>query len=189
MICSDYPYFFNLKRSLQAACFLLKLEGGRMNYMRLLKLLYIADRESLQETGDAITGDAPYAMERGPVLTQIFDFLKGEHPDRDHWQKYIATKAYDAHLVMDPGTGSLCQYDSKKLKEISERYSLKDEWDMVNICHELEEWRKNDPGKSSKPIPFEDILNAVGRGEYATKIRKEASAYAKLDKRLALIKK
>ncbi len=36
----------------------------RMNYMRLLKLLYIADRESLQETGRPITGGAITARER-----------------------------------------------------------------------------------------------------------------------------
>lgn len=39
-----------------------------MSYLRMLKLLYLADRESLKETGHTITGDRVVAMEHGPVL-------------------------------------------------------------------------------------------------------------------------
>jgi uncharacterized phage-associated protein len=44
-----------------------------MNYMRLLKLLYIAERETLGRTGRPIVGGPVTAMERGPVLLEVLD--------------------------------------------------------------------------------------------------------------------
>ena len=42
---------FHFEKSLQAAGCLLELHGDRMEYVRLLKLLYIADREMMAEAG------------------------------------------------------------------------------------------------------------------------------------------
>ena len=41
---------FQFERALQASAYLLRLDGKRMAYLRLLKLLYIADREWLAAT-------------------------------------------------------------------------------------------------------------------------------------------
>lgn len=53
-------YFpFNLAKSIQAASFLLgKEEHNCMEHLRLLKLLYIADREAIAETGRPIIGSS-----------------------------------------------------------------------------------------------------------------------------------
>ena len=47
---------FNFEKTLQAAGVLMSSDGDRMEHMRLLKLMYIADREMLAETGSPITG-------------------------------------------------------------------------------------------------------------------------------------
>jgi hypothetical protein len=57
---------FQLEKSLQAAGCLLELHGDCMEYVRLLKLLYIADREMVAEAGAPITGDRAVAMDHGP---------------------------------------------------------------------------------------------------------------------------
>ena len=62
---------FHFERALQASAYLLRLDRKKMSYLRLLKLLYIADREWLAETGESITGDRAYAMKQGPVLSTI----------------------------------------------------------------------------------------------------------------------
>ena len=38
---------FNERKATEAAAHLLALRGGQMHYLKLLKLLYIADREAL----------------------------------------------------------------------------------------------------------------------------------------------
>ncbi len=55
---------FNFEKSLQAAGYLLELHGDRMEYVRLLKLLYIADREMMAEAGtrSRATGRLPWIM-------------------------------------------------------------------------------------------------------------------------------
>ena len=50
-----------------------------------------------------------------------------------------------------------------KLQEIAKRYEDQDEWDLSQHTHEFPEWQKNEAGKSCRPIPLEDILQAVDR--------------------------
>jgi hypothetical protein len=38
---------FDEKKATEVAAFLLKMRGGKMSYLKLIKLLYLADRESL----------------------------------------------------------------------------------------------------------------------------------------------
>jgi uncharacterized phage-associated protein len=49
-------FHFDFDKALQAAGVLLDADDNRMEAMRLLKLLYITDRELLAETGRTLTG-------------------------------------------------------------------------------------------------------------------------------------
>jgi len=73
---------------------LLRLDGKRIDYLRLLKLLHIADREWLAETGESITGDRAYAMKYGPVLSSIYDLVKGNGSRAGERDDYIYTEGY-----------------------------------------------------------------------------------------------
>lgn len=48
---------FNQRKVAQMAAFLLDHGKGRMSYLKLMKLLYLADRESMRRHGEAISGD------------------------------------------------------------------------------------------------------------------------------------
>jgi uncharacterized phage-associated protein len=168
---ANYNARFNFRRALQAAAFLLRqTPGSRMNYMRLLKLLYVAERECLQESSRVLLGGPVLAMERGPVLEEVYELIRGQHPDAPEWTKHFHTEHY--HLVMhdDPGIGAITPFFARKLTEVAERYQEMDEWAMVDLTHQFPEWQKNNPGKSSRPIPLHDILEAVGRAEDASDI-------------------
>jgi hypothetical protein len=73
---------FNFEKTLQAAGVLLHLEEKRMSRLRLLKFLDIADRELLAEAAHPITGDVGCAMKYGPVLSRVYDLIKGTGPRR-----------------------------------------------------------------------------------------------------------
>lgn len=71
---------FNIAKGDRASAVLLKTEPAhRMGRLRLLKLLYIADREALTERARPITGDSPVAMDNGPVLSNTYDLIKGQN--------------------------------------------------------------------------------------------------------------
>ena len=72
--CSDST---SISRSRLVGVLLGYERARRMNYMRLLKLLYLAVREFLLKTGHTITGDHAGAMKRGPVSSQVYDLIRG----------------------------------------------------------------------------------------------------------------
>jgi hypothetical protein len=58
---------FDAEKVTEAAAFLLQLRGGRMHYIKLLKLLYIADRQAFSEWGIPISNDNYVSMDNGRV--------------------------------------------------------------------------------------------------------------------------
>ena len=56
---------FDFDKTLQAAGVLLDADDNHMEFMRLVKLLYIADRELLATTGRTLTGDRVVALKTG----------------------------------------------------------------------------------------------------------------------------
>lgn len=166
---------FKFEKTLQAVAALLRAEPLHcMSRLRLIKLLYMADRDSLRETGAPITGDSAFAMKNGPVLSQTYDLIKGEHVRAGEWRRFFVNCGHLVQLADDPGTGRLSKYEIAKLNEISEKFRVKDAWDMVEVTHGLAEW--HDPGASSRRIPLKDILTAVGRGDDIKEIEEDAEA-------------
>lgn len=146
----------------------------RMNYMRLLKLLYLADRESLRETGRPITGGPVAAMQRGPVLEDVYALIRGQHREMPLWSEFFRKDRYDLEVLKEPDVGKLSRYEIGKLQEVAKRHEEDDEWSLVQLTHELPEWKKNDPGSSCKPISLIDIVEGVGAGAAFEEISKEA---------------
>jgi uncharacterized phage-associated protein len=178
---------FRLKvsKTIQAIGVLFRFEGVcRMNYMRLLKLLYIADREALRETGRPITGGPVVAMERGPVLLEVFDLIRGQHREMPLWDEHYRTDRYDLKRVRDPDVGQLSKYEIRKLQEIAKRHAEDDEWQLSRLTHEFPEWKKNEPGPAPRPIPLEDTLEAVGQSQAVQRILDEAGEKAHMERLL-----
>jgi uncharacterized phage-associated protein len=178
-------FIFKFDKAIQAAAYLLSRESCKeMNYMRLLKILYIADRESIRLTGRPITGDHVVAMVRGPVLSNIFDLIKGCHLRSPEWAKVMRRDEFNVQLISDPTPSNLSRFDIETLERVAEEHRSHDEWEMVTITHEFPEWIKNKPGNSSmNDIPFIDILQALGRSSDLPDIEEDArtdQAFARL---------
>src|SRR6266481_6666490 len=109
----NFPW--RVLKAIQAIGVLLRYDGvRRMNYMRLLKLLYIADREALKETGRPITGGPVAAMERGPVLEEVYDLIRGQHREMPLWSQFFRKERYDLIELAEPDVGQLSKYEITK---------------------------------------------------------------------------
>ena len=166
----------DVPKTIQAVCLLSKAMGkDRLEYISILKLLYIADRESWAERGAPITGDVPVAMKNGPVLSAVYSLVNLEREeDLPLWLRFLYREDYDLEMKADPGTDRLSRYEVRKLTEVAERNVGLSWRELVALTHGFEEWRKNDPrqeGLKMLPIPLEDILRAVGRAEQVESIR------------------
>jgi len=74
---------FNERKATQVAAQFLRLRGGRMSYMKLIKLMYLADREALLRWGRPISTDRYVSMDKGPVLSRVLDLATdGDDPSR-----------------------------------------------------------------------------------------------------------
>jgi uncharacterized phage-associated protein len=176
------PYRFNILKAIEAAGVLLREEPSRrMSRIRLLKLLYIADRESLQKTGRPITGDRVVSMQLGPVLSELYDCIKGTACHLQTWERFFRSEGHEVEMLEPPPTDDLCRYEIETLQHVFSQWRDKDEWEIVKATHAFPEWR--DPGDTSEPIAFEDILKAVGWSEdQAKRILQEAASQAGTDR-------
>ena len=150
---------FNIKKTTQAAAYLLSLSNGRMPYLKLLKLLYLADRKSLQVSEHSITGDQYFSMTKGPVLSATYNLIKSKGVE-NYWNNYIQTKPHDVYMVNKPGKGELSPYDIEILDQINCEFGGWDRWQLVEYTHKLPEWV--DPGTTSKEISFQALLAGLG---------------------------
>ncbi len=145
----------------------------RMSYLRLLKLLYIADREWLAETGESITGDRACAMKQGPVLSTVYDLVKGDAALSGRWDDFIHNDGYRVTLVRDPGRDTLSRGMIDKLNEVTVRHREDADWSIVDITHTFPEWETNFDGGSTL-IPWQDISTAMGKPEMIAVVEREA---------------
>jgi uncharacterized phage-associated protein len=135
-----------------------------MEYIKLIKLLYLADRESFIETGYPITGAKMVSMDRGPVLSEILNLITWGHREPTPWDEAISVpQGYQVSLLADPGEEELSQYESDLLEQVFARFGSWDRWDLVDYTHELPEW--SDPSGSSLPIDARVILQEAGRSD------------------------
>lgn len=146
-----------------------------MNYMKLIKLLYLADREALSRWERPLTGDSYVSMRRGPVLSNVLDIINsGDNPsDKSYWYKYISKPSnYTVLLKAEPKNEELSKREIKLIDEIYTKYKGYDKWEMVDICHKiLPEWK--DPGNTAHPISIEKILKAFNKTDEDIKYIRE----------------
>lgn len=158
---------FSQRKIAQTAAFLLDRGTGRMSYLKLMKLLYLADRESLRRHGEPISGDRYVSMDQGPVLSQTLDLINGavEFEERG-WNHWIADKAnYEVSLrrkVSREVLDELSEAEIEVLDAVYDKFGKWDKWRLRDYTHRhCSEWK--DPHGSSIPIEVVDIFKAVGR--------------------------
>lgn len=155
-------FVFDEMKATQAACYLLSLNAERMNYMKLIKLLYLADRKFIADWSNSITTDCYVSMENGPVTSRIYDLIKeGKSDNGSYWASCIRTNGDDVVLTKTIGEyDRLSPMEMEVIAEVSSRFESVGTWDVVNFCQRnLAEWQ--DPSGSSIPITIEDIIHAV----------------------------
>lgn len=163
---------FSEPRAAEAAAVLLRAAGGRMPYMRLIKLIYLADRESLHRFGRPIVGGRYVAMKLGPVTSEVLDAIKCE--SAGPWGEVVAREGFEVRLRRELEIQMLSDADVEILKETAELFRRLDQWALSRLTHDaLPEWR--DPGESAIEIAPEEILKALAKSdEEIEEIREEA---------------
>lgn len=158
------------ERVAQMAAYLLSKEGGRMAYLKLMKLLYLSDRESMGRFGYPITGDRMVSMPHGPVLSRTLSLMNGEVQGQvTGWNKWIGgVDNYDLALLLsasgDDDYDELSPADLSVLDSVYAQFGHMSKWQIRDYTHQhCPEWV--DPRGGSFTIKIENVFRALGKSE------------------------
>lgn len=155
-----------------------------MNYMKLIKLLYLADRESLRKWNSPITGSHYVSMDKGPVLSEVLDLIK-KPKQSDSWSKFIKKENYEVVQICDLSNDQLSKADVELLEEVWKEFGHCLPLRLVDIVHKLPEWQQPMGSRKSIPIDLKEILQAVGKSpSEITNIEKDAEYYYRVQTQL-----
>ena len=193
---------FNEKKAAQVAAFFLRkgargpsfiVQWSRMKTVKLMKLMYLAERRSLEQYGEPMIGDKLYSMDNGPVLSKTLNLIHGEVPSMEGgWETWVSDRA--DHKVSlrrsfdDPrrDLGELSDADIEILEAVWTQYGHMEAFELARLTHEPDvcpEWQ--DPKGSRLDIDHEDIYQHVGRSEREIEdLRKRVSDQRKIDAKI-----
>ena len=182
---------FTPRKVAQMAAYLARQQGGRINILKLMKLLYLADRESMSRYGEPISFDRFVSMDQGPVLTQTLDLINGSYPEHISaaWEEWISDR--ENHLIAcnrefeRSDLDHLSDADLEVLESVWRTFGDMNQWELRDYTHQnLPEWQ--DPQGSSIPIQEAEILRAVGiDSDEATELENEIKTEHELDRLMA----
>jgi uncharacterized phage-associated protein len=162
----------NFNKLVQIVNYVLKKYDYRLNYTKLIKLLYIADRESLSRWGFAISGDKYCSMRQGPVLSGLYNFIKGnnrcESIEQVEWNTTFYKDGYDlvSHFEDSFSVDELSKAEISILDEVAERYADKSYSDLIGLVHSFPEWNKDaEKRNTSLILEKKAILKALGKSD------------------------
>ncbi|HWX02434.1 Panacea domain-containing protein [Collimonas sp.] len=163
---------FKERKAAQMAAVLLGKAGGSLNVLKLTKLLYLAERESMSRSGFPIAGDYMVSMPKGPVLSQTLNLTNGEVVSED-WEHWVEDRENHQVKLKRPFTredvDSLSDAAMDVLNDVWKQFGEMTQWDLVEYTHnECAEWE--DPGKSSHPIPAKRVFIALGKSKEEAEI-------------------
>ena len=116
-------FVFDEEKATQAAALLLERAGGELNYMKLLKLLYLADRQAFIESGYPITGARMVSMDCGPVLSEVYNLITTQSESQSFWQVAITPQTnYTVRLQCQRGQDRLSRFDRETLAAVWDRF-------------------------------------------------------------------
>lgn len=156
---------FDETKACDVAAFFLSKSGGHMSMIKLMKLMYLAERESLNELHFPLLGDNLVSMNNGPVLSKTYDLMKRK-VNHLTWCEKISIKdaAHNIKLLkpireMDDLL-ELSRNEIKLLNKIWEKFGHFSHSSLIEYTHgsHCPEWRH--PNGSTLPIRYEDILKS-----------------------------
>ena len=184
---------FTAAKAGQMAAFFAGKVDASISILKLVKLMYLADRESMRRYGRPISFDAMVSMPHGPVLSQTLNLINGltGGAEGEAWNYWISGRGNrDKHFVglrrnfERKDLDRLSNADLEVLTAIRAEFGDMDQWQLTDFTHDhCSEWR--DPENSTKqsiPINEIDVFRAVGIEEKeAAELARELEIEKSLD--------
>lgn len=158
---------YDVATAAQVAAYFVLKSGGRINVLKLSKLLYLAEREYMNRFDEPMFYDRLCSMPDGPVASITLNLINGEFDDA-RWSAFVGVRErYDVPLrdgVSEDSLDHLSKADRALLDRIWELFGGYDRYALRDWTHQsqnIPEWK--DPAGSSRPIEHEDVFRLLGK--------------------------
>jgi uncharacterized phage-associated protein len=164
-----FPY--KSKKANQAATRFVKLESNSSTTkLKLMKLLYILDRECIKTTLSPCIGGDYYSMRHGPVNSPALN-----ESNQGTWEGLvIQDKDFSYDENTDPGVGLLSDFELEVIEEISTQFKGFTPWQLRQWTHEKNNIPEYIETASSQKIFDEDLLDGLGLGNHFEEFKANA---------------
>lgn len=159
---------FNEKKAAQVAAFFLYRAKGQLEILKLMKLMYLAERASYRKFGEPLIGDKLVSMDNGPVLSITLNHMNRFMPsEQGGWEEWVSDRNnYFLALkkeIADPKEELLQLSDAELevLESIWTQFGHMGSFELADLSHRIcPEWE--DPHGSSLPISRSRLLRSLG---------------------------
>lgn len=153
-----------IEKTTEAASLILKHFGGEINYMKLVKLLYLVDRIAFKRWEQPITYDQYSSLPKGPLGSSTLDLVKENFLKPNYWCQYITRVGKNVRIINNyPPIKKLCDAEIELINEILIELGHLNQYQLAELSEKLPEWK--DPQGSSKPIDLHFYLSCLGFNE------------------------
>jgi hypothetical protein len=132
---------FSEEKATEAAILLLKMHGGRMKYIRLLKLFYFIDKVAFATLGRAITNDSYCSMTHGQVPSRAFDLVKGTaYQPEGIWKHFISPpdNFYVGLENTKDSVNALSDSEDEIIRAVATKYMDVSDFDLAKLTKSSE---------------------------------------------------
>ncbi|MES0157555.1 Panacea domain-containing protein [Mesorhizobium sp. M0018] len=158
---------YDVVKAAQAAAFFALKSGGKINVLKLAKLLYLAERGFMSRYDEPMFYDHLVSMPDGPVTSITLNLINGDAED-DTWPKFVAPRqGYDVSVadgVTLANLENLSAAEMELLGELWEKFKTFDRYRLRDWTHQkknVPEWE--DPKGSSCQITHEEVFEYLGK--------------------------
>jgi uncharacterized phage-associated protein len=175
-----------------AAFFAAREPGTSINVMKLIKLMYLADRESLGRFGEPITFDYMFSLDEGPILSRALNMINGtlSIASAAVWDKWMSGRDGDHNVTVRrrferDDLDYLSDVDLKVMETVWAQFGHMNQWELSDYTHQhCPEW--HNPHGSRLPIDEAELLTYLGKSrEDAVELKQGIENSRNLDRILA----
>lgn len=140
---------FDFKKATQALNFFALREGGNINKMKALKLIYLSDRYHLRKYGRLITNDIYYAMNKGPVPSVTKDIAEIndsylEDVESSYASTYLKIEdLWQLRSIASLDNNVFSDSDIEAMSFTWDIFGHLDQFELAELAHDYPEWAKH----------------------------------------------
>ena len=164
---------FSEKKAAEAAAYFLiraRERSANITLLKLMKLMYLAERESYEKYGFPIIGDRLVSMPHGPVLSRTLNLMNfGNSEENPDWYSLVADKS-GRDMTLNAGAPDtveglleLSDADANILESTWRKFGRMSANQLRDYTHDprnCPEWQ--DPDGSSVTIEVDSLLCNLG---------------------------